>query len=455
MGTRAFIAQCLAPMALDLLTVNDKVGEYPKSWYSAITPMHELRPLLAGDDNQFDICIIGAGYTGLSSALHLAKRGFKVCIIEANRVGWGASGRNGGQVGSGQRQDQDFLETHYGLENAKALWQLAQEAKQLVRNLIEENSIDCDPVDGIIEADHKSSFTKYTHNYVEKLIKDYDYDQITPLSKEEIHHLIKSRAYHSGAIDIGAFHINPLSFSLGLAKACEASGVKIFEKSKVTEIIGGKRPKTKTDNATVNSDFVVLACNGYLGDLEKNVAARVLPINNFIIATKPLGIEKQKTVMETKAAVADSKFVINYFRLSQSKTDNSARMIFGGGENYGYHFPKDIKNFVRKPMLKIFPQLADIEIEYGWGGTLAITMKRMPHFTRTAGNILSCSGYSGHGISIATLAGKLVSEAIAGHAERFDFMQNLNAKPFPGGPRFKDPMMRLAMTWFGLRDRFF
>jgi gamma-glutamylputrescine oxidase len=246
---------------------------------------------------------------------------------------------------------------------------------------------------------------------------------------------------------MGAGHVHPLGFAFGLARAAKAAGVRIFERSEVVRITPGARVRVDTGDGHVEADHLILACNGYLGDLAPRVAARVMPINNFIVATEPLG-KRVVNVLRRNVAVADTRFVVNYFRLTED-----GRLLFGGGESYGYRFPRDIRAVVRKPMLQVFPNLADVALTHAWGGTLAITRTRMPHFTRLAGNILSASGYSGHGVAMATLSGRLLAEAVAGQAERFDLMAGLPAPGFPGGAALRSPLLALAMTWFALRDR--
>lgn len=432
---------------INLLYANDKRGRHAPSWYAQQTGDLPIRTSLKGS-HQADVCIIGGGFTGLSSAIHLGKLGYSVIVLEAHRAGWGASGRNGGQVGSGQRQDQDYLERYYGKENAKAYWQIAEEAKALVREFISDLKSDCNPENGIIHADHRKRYLPESQSYVEKLNREYGYDKIRFLNKEELDQHVKSDAYYGGTLDEGAFHINPLALAASLATEAERAGANIYENSEVLEVIDGKRPQVKTSDAIVSCDFVLYACNGYLGKLERKIADRVLPINNFVITTQPLEPKLRAKIMPTKAAVADSKFVVNYFRMT-----HDGRLLFGGGENYGYNFPRDIKNFVRRPMLEIFPELKDTPIEFGWGGTLAITMKRLPLFERVSGNILNCSGYSGHGVAMACLAGKIASEAIHGQATRFDLMARLETPSFPGGTILRYPMLVAAMLWFSLRDK--
>ena len=429
---------------MDLLTANDRSGTYPKSYYAATATHLDPFPAAAGALS-CDVCVVGAGYSGLSAALHLAQAGLDVVLLDAQRVGFGASGRNGGQVGTGQRVSQDTLEKIVGKSDARHLWDFSLESVALVLDLITKNDLDCGWADGIIEADHRAKFVPHSHEYAEKMRVEYGYDKITPLSRDDIRSHVGSRAYYGGSLNMGGGHLHPLRYALGLARAAQAAGVRIFENSKVTRI--DHNPVTvHTEKAQISAKFAILGCNGYLGALNGEVAARVMPINNFIVATEPLN--DPKSLIRDNHAVADSKFVINYFRLSD---DN--RMLFGGGESYGYKFPRDIAATVRKPMLQIFPQLKDARIDYAWGGTLGITLNRMPHFARLSDNVLSVSGYSGHGVAMATLGGKLAAQAVQGQAEKFDIFASVPSPRFPGGPRLRTPLLVLAMLWYSMRDR--
>ena len=431
----------------DLLTVNDTPGAYPPSWYSATVHALPPFPALTGEV-EADVCVVGGGYTGLSAALHLAEAGFDVALVEAQRVGWGASGRNGGQVGSGQRRDQDWLEAHYGRARARALWDMAEEAKALVRGLVARHGIACDLRPGIVHAAHKASYVAGYHAEAEKLARDYGYGKVEPLDRAALAAIVASPAYHGGALDRGGAHLHPLNYALGIARAASAAGVRIFERSRVEGVATGTRPEARTGAGRVRARFLVVAANGYLGGLVPAVAARVMPINNFIVATDPLGEERALGLIRNDAAVADSRFVVNYFRLSSDR-----RLLFGGGESYGWRFPRDIEGVVRPRMLGVFPQLAGVRIEYAWGGTLAITVNRMPAFQRLGPAAFSAGGYSGHGVALATLAGKLMAEAVAGTAGRFDVLAELPQPDFPGGSSFRWPLLVLAMSWYALRDR--
>ncbi len=430
---------------MNLLHINDRRGEWPASYYSATSAPIDRFPILKGA-TKADVCVVGGGYTGLSAALHLAQKGYDVVLLEAHRVGFGASGRNGGQVGSGQRQDQVWIEKTVGRENAHRLWDLAEEAKTLVKSLVRDHAMPVTFHPGIAHACRSESEVRETHAYAEKLHRDYGYTHLETLDRSGIRRLIGSTDYVGGEIDRDAGHLHPLNYAIGLAQAAAKAGVRIHEQSEVHRVEPGPRPVVRTPSGHVDCATVVLAGNGYLGQLNEKVAAKVMPINNFIVATEPLG-EGAKDLLSEPVAVADTRFVVNYWRLSE---DN--RLLFGGGESYGYRFP-DIVRTVSKPMLQVYPQLAKTRIDYAWGGTLAITVNRMPCFTRPGQNVLSASGYSGHGVAMATLAGKLMAEATAGQQERFDLMASLPQHRFPGGVALRWPLLVTAMTWFSMRDR--
>ena len=431
---------------MNLLHVNDRPGHYPASYYAATaTPLAPFAPLQGA--TKADVCVIGGGYTGLSAALHLAQRGFDVVLCEAHRVGFGASGRNGGQVGSGQRQDQDWLEHAVGREQARRLWDLAEDAKALVKSLIRDHAMPVTFHPGVATACYSQAEVRASHAYAEKLARDYGCSDIESLDQPAIRRLIGSTAFKGGEIDRGAGHLHPLNYAIGIAAAAAKAGARLHEGAEVLRIDHGAKPVVHTAAGSVTCDQVILAGNGYLGGLEPKIAARVMPINNFIVATEPLG-DRAREVLAEPIAVADTKFVVNYWRLSE---DN--RLLFGGGETYGYRFPADIAKTVLKPMLAVYPHLKGTRIDYAWGGTLAITMNRMPCFTRPAPNVLSASGYSGHGVALATLAGKILAEAVATQTESFDLMASVPQTAFPGGTALRWPMLVLAMTWYGMRDR--
>ncbi len=430
---------------MNLLHANDKTGQYPASYYAATaTPLAEFAPLKG--EVRADVCIVGGGYTGLSAALHLAQKGRRVVLLEAHRVGFGASGRNGGQVGSGQRQDQDWLERSVGRDTAHRLWDLAQEAKGMVKSLIADHAMPVTFHAGVAHVCATDAELRHVQTYSDRLRRDYGYLHNETLNRAEMRGVVRSDLYAGGVIDRDAGHIHPLNFAIGLAKAATDAGAQIFEGSEVHHIEHGAKPVVQTAMGRVNCDQVILAGNGYLGNLDRKVAARVMPINNFIIATEPLG-DRARDVLAQNIAVADSKFVVNYWRLS-----DDSRLLFGGGESYGYRFPDIIKT-VLKPMLEVYPQLRGTKIDYAWGGTLAITTNRMPYFARPAPNVLAASSCSGHGVALSTLAGRILAEAVAAQSDRFDLMAAIPQMRFPGGVAGRWPLLVLAMTWYSMRDR--
>ncbi len=420
---------------------------YIDSYYTA-TAIGIGDPKIAVSEYRCDVCVIGAGFTGVSTALHLAESGCDVILLEANRIGWGASGRNGGQLHSGQRKGQQELERLFGRDRAHELWQLAEESKSMVKSRISKHKIDCDYKPGLLHAAYKKSDVKDFEAEVSKLQDDYNYEQVRFVTKQEMSELLGTDIYHGGVLDNGAGHLHPLNYVLGLASVAKRAGVRIFEHSPVTEFSQSEPAKIRTPEANIVADYIVFACNGYLGKLNKRLASRIMPINNFIIATEPLGEEKAAQLIRDDVAVADTKFVVDYFRLSADK-----RLLFGGGENYSSKFPRNIAAFVKPVMLKVYPQLKDVRIEYAWGGTLAITVNRLPCFGRIKPNILYAQGFSGQGVAMTTLAGKLVAEAVSGESERFEIMASLPSPKFPGGTLLRYPGLVAGMLYYSFRDK--
>ena len=416
------------------------------SYYAAANPPPPERPRLAGD-MRADVAIVGAGFTGLSAALHLAERGVSVVVLEQARVGWGASGRNGGQVHTGQRREQDELERIAGRDDARKLWELAEEAKVLLRDTIERRGVDCRYEAGLIHADHKASYVAETHAYARKLAEDYGYGLIEPLDREQLRALVKSENYHGGSIDHGGGHLDPLALVFGLARVAEAAGARIHENSGVRRIRHGARVTLETDGGTVSADTALICTDGLLEGVEPAVEAHVAPIANHIAATAPLG-DRLREVLTSRAAVSDSRFVVYYYRPTPD-----GRLLFGGGETYSTTLPAEIAPIVRRHMLKVFPQLRDVAIEHAWGGVLGITPTRQPFVRAIRRNVLVAAGYSGQGVLLGPMFGKVLAEAVAGRLERFDLLSRLPVPAFPGGRWLRRPLLVAAMSYYALRDR--
>jgi gamma-glutamylputrescine oxidase len=430
---------------MNLLHANDPAGAYPPSLYAARAG--DVPPLAPLDGHaRADVCVVGGGYTGLSAALHLARAGLSVRLLEAQRIGFGASGRNGGQVGSGQRVDQPTLEARFGNDQARRLWDLGEDAKALVKRLITDHAIPCDWRDGVAHLARSDRAARAEHTHAEHLRRGYGYDRLESLDRAAAARVTGARGFAGGVIDWGAGHLDPLAYALGMARAAQDAGAVLHEGSEVTGLTHGPDWHVTTARGHVQAHHVILACNGYLGRLHGPTAARVMPINNFIVATDPL--DDFPEVLPDEIAADDDRFVVNYWRRSADD-----RLVFGGGETYGYRFPADIAAMVRPRLAAIYPQLADIGIAHAWGGTLAITRSRLPYLARPEPGLYTAGGYSGHGVALATLAGQLMAEAVAGDAGRFDVMARLPCPPFPGGPALRNPLLVLAMTWFALRDR--
>ncbi|MDR9427236.1 MAG: FAD-binding oxidoreductase [Salibaculum sp.] len=425
---------------------NDRPATYPESCYAASTPIPPERPGLRGAQRA-DVCVVGAGFCGLTAALHLAQAGLSVIVLDAHRVGWGASGRNGGQVGTGFNKDMRWLRARVGEGPARALWDMTEEAKQLLRDLAAAHAPDAPFKPGVAHGAYSVAEAAALHDAAEDLARTYGYDRIEPLAAQPFQRVVKSPRYRGGVIDRGAGHIHPLRYALGLARAVEKAGAVIHERSEVLDLGPGRPAELHTGSGRVTADHVLLAGNGYLTNLTGRIAARTMPLNSFMAATEPLG-DRAAQVLAEDIACADSKFVVNYFRLSEDK-----RLLFGGCENYSLAFPQKVEPQLRKRMEAMFPQLGGVGITHTWGGTLGITMTRLPLVTRAGEGVLSAGGFSGHGVALAGLAGKLMAEAVQGRAGRFDTFAALPVPPFPGGAALRAPLLTLAMTWYALRDR--
>lgn len=417
------------------------------SYYETTAVAARKHPGLAGERSA-DVCVVGGGFTGLSAALNLAEQGFEVVLLEAERIGYGASGRCGGLVGSGQRKDVLETEAMFGLERSRQLWDFAEQAKQDIRERIKKHRIPCDLQQGQLVGIHKKRYLGWGQELADALAERYAYPFYSVLNAAQTREYVATEDFLEGLYDAEALTLHPLNYTLGLARAATEAGVRIYEKSSVVKYSHTDPAIVQTANGSVKASFVVLACNGYLRGIEPRLASKIMPINNFMIATEPLGEQGARELISGRFGVHDTRFVVNYFRLSDDH-----RLLFGGGENYRRGFPADIAAFVRPYVLKVFPQLKDVGIEYAWGGTLAVTVNRLPHIGRLQPNVFFGQGYSGHGILMANFAGKVIAEAIAGTAGKFDVLADLPIYKFPGGSMLRYPGMLLGMLYYTIKDR--
>jgi len=425
-----------------------RTDNHPRSYYVATAKEMVERPQLTGTERA-DVCVIGGGFTGVSAALNLAEMGLDVVLLEAERLGFGASGRCGGLIGSGQRKDVLEMEELYGLERSRQLWDFAEAAKEEIRGRVTQHDIQCDLQKGQLVGVHKRGYCDWPQELADALAERYDYPHCRALDASAAQEMVATPTFLGGLWDAEALVLHPLNYVLGLARAASDAGVRIYENTRVSNYTHADPAEVKTSGGSVKASFVVLACNGYPGKLERRVAGKIMPINNFMVATEPLGEDRCRELISGRFGVHDTRFVVNYFRLSDDH-----RLLFGGGENYRPGFPRDIAGFVRPYMLRIFPQLADAKIDYDWGGTLSVTVNRMPHFGRLKPNVYFAQGYSGHGISTASFAGKVIAEAIAGSPDRFDAMADIPIHTFPGGTLLRYPGMVLGMMYYSMIDRF-
>ena len=424
---------------MSLLTANDPPLGYPDSWYAATAEAPPEQPPLRGEV-RCDLCVVGAGYTGLTAALRARALGLDVVLIDARRVGWGASGRNGGQVGADQRVDQVTLERRHGAEAARKLFDLGIEARDECRRLVQAHAPEARWTPGVASFCRSARGAEEARRYAKHLAARYDFHGDEPLDRDAAHDLSGSEVFAGGVLHREAAHIHPLRLAFGLARAALAAGVRVHESTRAARLSDGAKPIVHCDHGRVLADRVILAGNGYLEGFPR---PQVMPINNFVVATEPV-----EGPLTRDVAAYDDRFVVNYWRKSED-----GRLLFGGGESYGYRFPKDIAGVVRKSMEAIYPQLRGVDITHAWGGTLAITLSRMPHMAEIAPGVLSAAGYSGHGVAMACLAGRLATEASVARSDGWDAMAALPHRAFPGGAALRTPLLAAAMTWYALRDR--
>ena len=417
-----------------------------RSWYEDTAGPRPEYPALDGD-RRADVVVIGGGFTGLSAAAHLAKAGVDVALIDACRFGDGASGRNGGQLGTGQRTPLDELEAAIGWTRAKALFDLAEEAKAHLLEFASVNKVDIDFMPGQMSVAHKKRYVDDYRRYADYLRERAGYQHVTFMDAEETAQRVGSTTYYGGTRDTGTGHIHPLKLTVGTARVAAQAGAHLFENTRATGIrANGGKVEVSTATGTITAAKSLIAVNAYGGDLEPVSASHVMPIGSFIGATVPLGADTP--VLPGGESVDDSRFVVRYFRKSAD-----GRLLFGGREIYAVNDPKDIHVHIRRQIAEIYPALKDVEITHGWGGFVGITVPRRPFVREVMPNVISAGGYSGHGVMLANFMGKLYAETVAGNRDRLKLFEDLKIPPFPGGRRFRAPLMFLALNWFALRDR--
>ncbi len=420
--------------------------EHIRSWYAASANPAPLREPLRGETTA-DVCVVGGGIAGCSTALHLAERGYRVVLLEGRRIAWGASGRSGGQAIVGFAAGQDRLVAQVGREAARRMFDVSVEALDLIRDRVARHAIDCDLHWGQMHVAIKPRHESELRAWQEELARDCRYDTLRWLDRDELRSILATERYIGGLFDSRSGHLHPLNYTLGLAAAAEGAGVRIFEGSEAVRLEHGDTAVVHTAEGRVRAKHVALCCNAYVDDLSPKLRARIMPVGTYIVATERLGQARIESLMRENVGVTDVNWVLDYFRRSSDH-----RLLFGGRVSYSGLDPLGTERATRARMVKVFPQLADVKIEYAWGGYVDITMSRAPDFGRLAPNVYYLQGFSGHGIALTGMAGRLVAEAIAGQAERFDLFTKLEHRDFPGGPALRTPALVLAMLWFRLKD---
>ena len=423
-------------------------GDHTTSYYAASANTRSLRPAVEGD-HMFDVCVVGAGYSGLSTALHLAERGHNVVIVEGARIGWGASGRNGGQAVNGLNASLQTIKRKYGQDTANFVAGLVMEGGEIIRERIRTYDIQCD---------YKPTnlFTACTDTHMRELEErlalwqGYGLNTQEMVSKDQIGEYVGSDMYAGGMIDHAGGHMHPLNLALGEADAFEKNGGTIFEMSRVVDVnYEAARPVVKTEAGTITCKTVVLCGNAYLGKVAPKLTSRVMPVSTQVMATEPLSDEMAKRLLPTDTCVEDIRYILDYYRLS---ADN--RLLFGGGTVYGGADPRDIEAKLRKNMNKVFPELANTKVEYAWSGNFALSFSRVPQMGRLNNNTYFAHGYSGHGVTGSHTFGRILAEAISGDASRYDVFEKVPYIPFPGGRMFRVPYSMIGSWYYGFKDKF-
>lgn len=415
------------------------------SYYAASALAQPERPALAGAQRA-DVCVVGAGYTGLSAALHLQDAGYRVVVLEQALVGWGASGRNGGQIVNSYSRDLDVIEARHGAAQAAAMGRMAFEGGRIIRELVARHGIDCQLKDGGLFAALNARQLRGLEAH-QRLWERHGLQGLRLLDREAVRREVASERYLGALLDPSGGHVHPLRLAQGEALAFERGGGRIHEQSAATRIERGARLRVHTAQGCVEAEQVLLAGNAYLGRLEPALAARSMPCGTQVLATEPLGA-RAAALLPQDRCVEDCNYLLDYFRLSAD-----GRLLFGGGVVYGARDPARVEALLRPKLERVFPQLRGVRVDYAWTGNFLLTLSRLPQVGRLAPNILYSQGCSGHGLTYSHLAGRLLAECVRGQSERFDVFARLPHLPFPGGRRWRAPLSALGAAWYALRDR--
>lgn len=417
------------------------------SWYldTVRVPLAPA-PALAGA-HRADVCVVGGGITGCSAALHLAQRGYRVKLLEARRVGWGASGRAGGHIQPGLGTDMEVVAAGLGRDDARRVWNITLEGMDLLETLVEEHRIPCDLQRGYVHAAIRSRHLRHFRDLQRRLAEDYGYDGMHWLDRDALREHVRTEHYLGGLYEPRGGSIHPLNYTLGLARAAQSLGAELHEDSLVTRIEHGSHARVHTADGSVDAEHVVLACNAYLDELDPALRAKIMPVSNYIVATEPLNDEQVAGTLPRHDAVSDANFVLDYYHLSADR-----RLLYGGEVSYDGREPRNLRRRLEAKMVRLFPVLRGVRIESMWGGRVGITLNRFPHFGRVSDNVYFAHGYSGQGLVMAGMAGKLLAEVIGGQAERFDVFARMRHRDFPGGRWLRTPLLVLATNFYRMRD---
>lgn len=427
--------------------MNRRDRKTAESYYEASRNLEINAPELRGS-KKVDVAIIGGGLTGASAALCLAEKGTNVALLESRHFGWGASGRSGGQIISGYAAEQPKLENLVGLETARELWDHSLAAVEYTRNRIIQHSIDCDLERGYLHVGVKPRHAEELIEWVEHMEKTYGHSILEYQDKAELAELLGTDNYTGGVLDPGSGHLHPLNYTLGMVQAAKDAGAELFQNSSVANVQEqGAEVLIHCGRGSIRCDSVIYACNAYLDRLNKRMQSRIMPVGTYIIATEPLGESTARSLISNNAAVADTNFVLDYFRLSADY-----RMLFGGRVSYSTLEPRKLSASLEKRLLRVFPQLAGTRIDFSWGGFVAITRNRAPHIGRLSRNSFFAQGYSGHGMALAGYIGSLLADAVTGNHDQLQCFEQIPHKTFPGGTAMRTPALVAAMAYHRMLD---